>query len=73
MTRRQFAPGTRVVSRMGCRTTGTVSAERWHRRDCTDGTYREPERHESPVYIRWDDGSRGWAHSAILAPEGSDE
>lgn len=33
----------------------------------TDGSYRLPEDHENPVYVRWLNGTVGWAHRVCLA------
>lgn len=33
----------------------------------SDGSYRLPEEHEDPVYVRWLNGTVGWTDRAVLA------
>jgi len=61
--------GTRVVKSMGVQQSGTVLAHSVPRERWTDGTYRYPEKHEKPVWVRWDDGSEGWSHYNHLTKE----
>jgi hypothetical protein len=61
---RYLAPGTPVQTVMGVRLRGKVVnrlAKRY-----TDGQCREPEPHERPVYVQWEDGTYGWISRACL-------
>lgn len=59
-----FAIGRRVEKTMGIRETGIVI--RPFVGPFTDGQYRLPYRHERPVYVQWDDGTRGWIQREFL-------
>lgn len=63
----KFLKGQRVVKTMGCRMEGTVIPS-FPLEDADDGTYRSPASHEKPVWVKWSDGTKGWIHSAHLAP-----
>jgi hypothetical protein len=61
---RYLAPGIKVQTVMGVRLRGTVVnrlAQKY-----TDGQYREPQPHEHPVYVQWEDGTYGWISRACL-------
>jgi hypothetical protein len=70
VNRHALPAGTRVVQDSGVRMAGIVSADTWPVRGCTDGTYREPHRHERPVYVAWGDGTRGWVNRPCVREEG---
>ena len=57
--------GDRVLKNMGVRQVGTV-VESVPRHLWSDGSYRYPESGESPVWVRWDDGTMGWIHECFL-------
>ena len=63
---RKFKPGHRVCTTMGCLRIGTVVPKFWMDH-YTDGQYREPYDHEKPVWVHWDDGTKGWIHMGALA------
>ena len=60
---RRFRAGDTVISAMGVRRVGVVSASQFSPSEWTDGTYRQPltaaERRDS-VPVEWADGTRGW-------------
>lgn len=59
-----YRAGTRVRKTMGVRMSGT--AVRPFSGKYTDGQYRAPTTRERVTHVRWDDGTRGWAHDALL-------
>lgn len=61
-----LAIGRRVHKTMGIRESGTVIKP--FAGPYSDGQYRAPYRHEKPVYIQWDDGTRGWIQREFVQP-----
>jgi hypothetical protein len=57
--------GDRVATNMGVRLSGVV-IHPFLASKATDGTYRAPERHETAVWVRWNDGTSGWIHRAFV-------
>ena len=39
-------------------------------KDADDGTYRPPEKKDRPVYVRWDDGTKGWICASHISLKG---
>jgi len=35
----------------------------------TDGSYRRPRTSDNPVYVKWDDGTRGWVGNEYVRRE----
>jgi len=58
--------GSRVCTTMGVRRTGTV-IEPFNWKDSNDGTYRGPTSKEKAVWVKWNDGTKGWIHDAFVA------
>lgn len=63
--KRDFKPGTRVVTTMGVRRTGEI-IEPFFWKKSTDGTYKEPSRGDLPV--KWDDGTIGYHYYHHMMP-----
>lgn len=62
----QFKVGTPVHKRMGARLRGVV-IKPVPFINCTDGTYRDPQAGEDPVYVKWEDGTVGWVNGKYMA------
>jgi len=59
-----FKVGQRVETTMGIRQRGEVIPRFYG--PFTDGQYRQPEGRERPVYVRWEDGTKGWIQEPFL-------
>ena len=62
---KQFRPGLKVKKTMGVRQEGTI-VYYVPKDQYTDGQYREPMAKETPVYVLWDNGTKGWLNSCFL-------
>jgi len=60
-----FRVGERVIKTMGVRMEGTV-VPRFDWKKSNDGTYRAPLSNETPVWIEWDNKTRGWISKSFL-------
>lgn len=61
--------GTRVMTAQGVKLTGTV-VPRIPLSKYSDGSYREPSTRERPVFVEWDDGTKGWLSAGYVVPIG---
>lgn len=60
----KFKIGQRVERTMGVKQAGEVINA--FSGPYTDGQYRAPERHERPVWVKWDDGTKGWIQASAI-------
>lgn len=68
MTITTFKVGQRIKKTMGVRQSGEVIPY-VYKANYTDGSYREPRSSEDVTYVKWDDGSKGWAFDCHLTAE----
>jgi len=63
---RPLRVGDRVKKVMGVVEHGTVVREM---HDYSDGSYRRPYGHENAIFVKWDDGTKGWVNNVHVVRE----
>lgn len=61
----KFNIGDHVSKVMGCRMEGKVVAP-FFWKDSNDGTYRAPVSGDKPVWVQWNNGTKGWIHASFV-------